>query len=101
MLSKDDGTILHSSGLLSKRRTTEETSNGVVQAVGTVLAGEEEQVKGEGEEMASFVWEFIKAAGGLIHGRDPEDELTLLRVRSRKDEIIVVPSLSSSTSHGC
>jgi len=43
------------------------------------------------EAMARMVWAFVEAAGGLVAGMDPEDEVKLLRLRTKKQEIVIVP----------
>ncbi len=43
------------------------------------------------EETARMVWAFVEAAGGLIAGLDAEDEVKLLRLRTNKQELVIVP----------
>lgn len=43
------------------------------------------------EEMAAAVWGFIQATDGLVHDLDTEDELKLLRLRTKKQELVIVP----------
>lgn len=43
------------------------------------------------EDMAMMVWKFVQAAGGLIQGLDSEDEVKLLRLRTKKHELVIVP----------
>ncbi|KAI9836935.1 MAG: hypothetical protein M1837_003167 [Sclerophora amabilis] len=43
------------------------------------------------EELAGMVWTFVGAAGGLAKGLDGEDEVKLLRLRTRKNELVIVP----------
>jgi dynein light chain roadblock-type len=38
-----------------------------------------------------MVWSFIKAAGSLVEGLDREDEVKLLRLRTKKNELVIVP----------
>ncbi|PQE32781.1 dynein light chain-related protein [Rutstroemia sp. NJR-2017a WRK4] len=45
------------------------------------------------EELASMVWKFMSAAGGLVHGMDAEDDVKLLRLRTKKHELLIVPDL--------
>ncbi|KAJ4386718.1 hypothetical protein N0V93_009616 [Gnomoniopsis smithogilvyi] len=45
------------------------------------------------EELAGMVWKFVNAAGGLVAGLDGEDELKLLRVRTKKQELVIVPDV--------
>jgi hypothetical protein len=43
------------------------------------------------EDVARAVFSFISAAGVLIENMDPEDDLKLLRLRTRKNEMVIVP----------
>lgn len=43
------------------------------------------------EDIAKMVFSFVSGAGGLVQGIDEEDELKLLRIRTRKSEIVIVP----------
>jgi hypothetical protein len=43
------------------------------------------------EDVARAVFAFISAAGDLIEDMDPEDDLKLLRLRTRKNEMVIVP----------
>lgn len=44
------------------------------------------------EDVASMVWAFMGAAGGLVEELDKEDEVKLLRLRTKKNELVIVPS---------
>ncbi|KAI6637587.1 hypothetical protein MCOR14_004761 [Pyricularia oryzae] len=43
------------------------------------------------EQLAAMVWAFIGAAGTLVEDLDTEDELRLLRLRTKKQELVIVP----------
>lgn len=43
------------------------------------------------EDVAKMVFSFVSGAGGLVQGIDEEDELKLLRIRTHKSEIVIVP----------
>lgn len=43
------------------------------------------------EDVARMVFSFVSAAGALVEDMDSEDDLKLLRLRTRKNEIIIVP----------
>lgn len=38
-----------------------------------------------------MVFSFVSNAGGFVQGMDEGDELKLLRIRTRKSEIVIVP----------
>jgi dynein light chain roadblock-type len=44
-----------------------------------------------------MVWSFLKAAGHLVDELDKEDEVRLLRLRTKKNELVIVPGTESST----
>ena len=48
------------------------------------------------EDIASMVWSFITAAGSLVEGLDKEDEVKLLRLRTKKNELVIVPGKSAT-----
>ena len=43
------------------------------------------------EDIASMVWSFLAAAGNLVNELDKEDEVKLLRLRTKKNELVIVP----------
>ncbi|KAI0405477.1 hypothetical protein F4802DRAFT_171242 [Xylaria palmicola] len=43
------------------------------------------------QELASMVWSFLSSAGSLVDEIDSEDELKLLRLRTKKQEFVIVP----------
>lgn len=63
---------------------------GVADRSNTYEEGRGEELK-SAEEMARMVWAFVEAAGGLVVGLDPEDEMKLLRLRTKKQELVIVP----------
>lgn len=42
-------------------------------------------------ELAALVWNFVKTSGELVETIDTEDELKLLRLRTKKQELVIVP----------
>ncbi|KAK4133318.1 hypothetical protein BT67DRAFT_450214 [Trichocladium antarcticum] len=43
------------------------------------------------EELAAMVWNFVRTAGSLVQELDSEDEMKLLRLRTKKQEFVIVP----------
>ncbi|RYP66817.1 hypothetical protein DL771_007615 [Monosporascus sp. 5C6A] len=43
------------------------------------------------QELAALVWGFLSSAGSLVDEVDAEDELKLLRLRTKKQEVVIVP----------
>lgn len=117
ILSKVDGSIIQTSGLISEppkvspaemaRATTnsEALPNGVSSVRLTnreLKVADRSNIHDEGtaggstginnaEELAQMVWAFVEAAGGLVAGLDHEDEVKLLRLRTKKQELVIVP----------
>lgn len=56
---------------------------------------EADKTKQSGEDVARIVWRFMKATEGIIEELDEEDEVKLLRVRTKRNEIVIVPSMWS------
>lgn len=46
------------------------------------------------EHVASLVFNFVEAAGSFVDGLDKDEEVRLLRVRTKKNELVIVPSRS-------
>lgn len=117
ILSKADGSIIRTSGLISEPFTASPPNTSRAAANGKALpdsgssvgltdtemgvadrsntheegrAGGSTGVK-SAEEMARMVWAFVEAAGGLVVGLDPEEEVKLLRLRTKKQELVIVP----------
>ncbi len=54
-------------------------------------SGENENAPTRAEEVAGMVWTFLGAAGGLVNGLNQDDDLKLLRLRTKKNELVIVP----------
>lgn len=64
-----------------------DTSDGQTNGAGTAEKGAQ-----TAEDVARLVWNFVSAAGSLVTGLDgSEGEVRLLRVRTRKNELVIVP----------
>ncbi|MCJ1258146.1 hypothetical protein MMC24_005977 [Lignoscripta atroalba] len=109
ILSKLDGAIIRSTGLLSDKSSSESPtpdsrspglSNGLADGNSPGLDhvnGEAEYGKERNEsaksaeDVARMVFSFVSAAGGLVDGLDDGDDIKLLRLRTRKSEMVIVP----------
>ena len=109
ILSKADGSIIRSSGLLasaspptSSRSALNSTATGngsgnpdITEGVG--LGGyydadsNEPSSEKRAEDVAKMVFSFVSETGAFVEGMDEGDELKLLRIRTRKSEIVIVP----------
>ena len=94
ILSRETGAIVQSSGLESLDEPSSPDStllpsstltNGNVEIKGTKM-----QVA---EDVARLVYKFVKAAGDMVQELNgtQDDELKLLRLRTKKNELVIVP----------
>ncbi|WQF83219.1 Putative Roadblock/LAMTOR2 domain-containing protein [Colletotrichum destructivum] len=96
ILDRVTGAILRTSGQLSSfNAATLATGQGSFSGEGA--AGQQQQQQnGEEqpqglEEFAAKVWNWVNASGTLVLDLDTEDELKLLRLRTKKQELVIVP----------
>src|ERR1700753_1650048 len=104
VLSRADGAIVRSEGLLARSRKRSDSSTDATQrvngskrdSIGPSTARTEDGAENSntktGEDIARAVWKYVQATEGLVEDMDDEDELRLLRVRTKKNELVVVPS---------
>ncbi|PBP22113.1 hypothetical protein BUE80_DR006941 [Diplocarpon rosae] len=60
---------------------------GSAPAIPSPLSPEDQAV----ETFAKMVWNYVNATRQLVHDMDSEDEVKLLRLRTRKHELVIVP----------
>ncbi|KAL8744168.1 MAG: hypothetical protein Q9190_003567 [Brigantiaea leucoxantha] len=119
ILSKVDGSIIRSSGLLAlpfQQPTTAESresgienpsQNGETFSFGSRGNESESLVSTTGginrrksaEEVARVVFSFVNAAKDVAEDMESGDEVKLLRLRTRKNELVIVPGQSFSFGH--
>ena len=110
ILSKSDGSIIRSTGLLAA--TPSSSLQNLSAGEGTIHDGPAEPVdatksgtgypgstendkKGNStEDTARMVFAFVAGAKAFTEGMDKSDEVKLLRLRTRKNEIVIVPGMS-------
>lgn len=101
ILTRTDGAIIRSEGLLArtKKRTdsSETRINGSHRdSIGSGAAAGDDSAENSTdstkEDIARAVWKYVQATEGLVENMDEEDELRLLRVRTKKNELVIVPS---------
>ncbi|KAF2655285.1 hypothetical protein K491DRAFT_693028 [Lophiostoma macrostomum CBS 122681] len=94
ILSRETGAIVRTSGLISNSASANPNSTLPASSEATPDAftnGRKESGIQSAEDVASKVWSFLGAAGSLVDGLDPEDEVKLLRLRTKKNELVIVP----------
>ncbi|KAI9809277.1 MAG: hypothetical protein M1825_002568 [Sarcosagium campestre] len=117
VLSRHTGAIVRTSGLITKSAsgtanpdTASSSFNPSASTSGQQTSADSQgqelaaaygdgdvEVSTRAEEVAGIVWAFVAAAGGLVKGLDGEDELKLLRLRTKKNELVIVPGGSSTS----
>lgn len=111
IISKADGSIIRSTGLLSSSPSPSSMSSLPNSVSGTIAAdrvperdlvndvqdgvgnyGDEREGGAQtAEDVAKMVHSFVSAAGGLVEGLNKGDEVKLLRLRTKKNELVIVP----------
>ena len=90
ILSRDTGAIVRSTGLITAEDIVAEgdsVPNGATDAGEKVKKGTR-----KADDVARLVWNFVKSAGEMIEELNGEiDEVKLLRLRTKKNELVVVP----------
>jgi dynein light chain roadblock-type len=93
VLSRETGAIIRTSGLISNSSTVNPDSAQPVSSESTsekYTNNRKETGIHSAEDIASLVWSFLKAAGSLVDGLNKEDEVKLLRLRTKKNELVIV-----------
>ncbi|TQN73045.1 Dynein light chain roadblock-type 1 [Colletotrichum shisoi] len=99
ILDRVTGAILRTSGQLSSfNAATLATGQGSFSGEGAAGQQQQQQQQQNGEEQpqgleefAAKVWNWVNASGTLVPDLDTEDELKLLRLRTKKQELVIVP----------
>ena len=103
VLARDTGAIVRSSGLL----TPEEIDvDGTDPTNGTYMNGTEGEAPSKGtrnaEDVARLVYGFVKSAGSMIEELNgANDEAKLLRLRTKRNELVIVPGMCNSVHVVC
>lgn len=96
ILSRDTGAIVRSSGLLTAEEDGD--SEAARPTSSDATNGTDGEVKKKGtrraEDVARLVWRYMQSAASMIEELNGEaDEAKLLRVRTKKNELIIMPGL--------
>ncbi|KAM0461053.1 hypothetical protein ACHAPV_000915 [Trichoderma viride] len=91
VLDRASGAILKTSGQVDALQTAKARNASTAASFSNdAPAAEEGQSQGI-EEFAEMVWNFVNSSGQLVQDVDEEDELKLLRLRTKRQEIVIVP----------
>lgn len=87
ILSRDDGAIVRSTGLLTAEEDTEVHVNGTADSYQPKKKGTR-----RADEVAALVMKYVQACAGLTEELNGEgDEVKLVRLRTKKNELVIVP----------
>ncbi|KAG6100128.1 hypothetical protein E4U30_005354 [Claviceps sp. LM220 group G6] len=91
VLDRASGAIIKTSGELSALRTAKSrdaaTAASFSNEAPTAEASESQGV----EDFAAMIWNYVNASAHLVQDMDNEDALRLLRLRTKRQEIVIVP----------
>ncbi|KAI9904110.1 hypothetical protein N3K66_000639 [Trichothecium roseum] len=91
VIDRSSGSILKTSGDLSALRTSKSRNESTAASFSNEApAAEESESKGL-EDFAALVWNYVNMSGQLVQDMEADDELKLLRLRTKKQEIVIVP----------
>lgn len=94
ILSRESGSIVRTSGLISNSSSANPNSTLPASTETTpdnYTNGKKENSIHSAEDVASKVWAFLTAAGSLVEGMYEDDEVKLLRLRTKKNELVIIP----------
>ena len=97
VLSRSDGSIIHKTGLLADQSTipedTSPSTNGDPNTNGAFAHKDTQATANEksAESIAHKVFSFVVQAQRFAEGMDAGDEVRLLRLRTRRNELVIVP----------
>ncbi|KAF6838875.1 hypothetical protein CPLU01_02145, partial [Colletotrichum plurivorum] len=99
ILDRATGAILRTTGQLSFNATALPSSGSFSGEGAAAQQQQQQQQNGESdgeqpqglEDFAAKVWNWVNASGTLVLDLDVEDELKLLRLRTKKQELVIVP----------
>ena len=108
ILSKTDGSIIRSTGLLAEPTSADDLSLGNTSLNGDGYTGRDARTAGgsrheesrtasskSAEDVAGMVFSFVSGAQEFVEGMDATDNMRLLRLRTRKNEVVIVPGQCS------
>ncbi|UNI24178.1 hypothetical protein JDV02_009946 [Purpureocillium takamizusanense] len=91
VLDRASGAVLKTSGDVSALRTAKSRDAATAASFSNEAPlAEASEAKGI-EDFAAMIWTFVHSSGQLVQEADTDDELRLLRLRTKKQEIVIVP----------
>ncbi|KKA28940.1 hypothetical protein TD95_004667 [Thielaviopsis punctulata] len=99
VLDRTNGAVMKTSGNISSLRPVKvrseprpasPTTPTPVSGTFSIPTAHEIEMKGA-EDYAALVWAFVKTAGALVDDLEADDEMRLLRLRTKRQELVIVP----------
>jgi len=94
ILSRETGAIVRTSGLISNSSSANPNTTLPASAESKIEGysnGRKESGIHSAEDVARMAWTFVNSAGSMVEELDKEDEVKLLRLRTKKCELVIVP----------
>ena len=107
ILSKVDGTVISSMGRIANMSLSDASSSTLPNTTAedghigrydpkSIFDGGEDGSMKNAQGIASLIFAFVSAAGGLAQGLDEGNDIQLLRLRTPRNETVIVPGQLSS-----
>ncbi|KAM3534676.1 hypothetical protein MY4038_002088 [Beauveria bassiana] len=90
VIDRASGSILKTSGDVSVLGTTLSRTASTAASFSNEPAAAEESTSKGIDDFAAMIWKFVNNSGAMVEEMDKDDELRLLRLRTRKHEIVIV-----------
>ncbi|KYK59929.1 Dynein light chain-related protein [Drechmeria coniospora] len=91
VLDRASGAILKISGDVSALRTAKSRDAATAASFSNEAPAAEESESQGVEDFAAMIWAFVNSSALLVQEVDGDDEMRLLRLRTKKQEIVIVP----------
>ncbi|KAE9379994.1 hypothetical protein N431DRAFT_323813 [Stipitochalara longipes BDJ] len=93
VIDRASNALLKSTGTFAfwNASTSSSTPTTAANASSTNSTGPERNSADSGSHFATTIIGYVATSGGLVQHMDSEDDLKLLRVRTKKHEIVIVP----------
>ncbi|KAJ4310169.1 hypothetical protein N0V84_011115 [Fusarium piperis] len=91
VLDRATGAILKTSGQVDSLKTSKTRATSTATSFSNDAPALEESETQGVEQFAAVVWNYVNSSGSLVQELDGEDEVKLLRLRTKKQELVIVP----------
>ncbi|KAG5951137.1 hypothetical protein E4U53_003697 [Claviceps sorghi] len=91
VLDRASGAIIKTSGELSVLRTAKARDEATAASFSNEAPAAEARESQGVEDFAVMIWNYVNSSAQLVQDMDKEDALRLLRLRTKKQEIVIVP----------